>query len=66
MLILCLQNGGWPLYSGNNFPLRGAKFTIYEGGTRAVGFVKGPGLTVTGKRFDGYLLFNIILCIALG
>ncbi|XP_060071412.1 arylsulfatase B-like [Ylistrum balloti] len=55
LFVFTADNGGWPLYYGNNYPLRGAKFTIYEGGTRAAGFVRGPGLNVTGKRFDGLM-----------
>lgn len=50
---LMLQNGGWIQYGGNNYPLRGGKFTVWEGGTRAVALIKGPGLKVTGAEYDG-------------
>ncbi|KAI8515753.1 hypothetical protein Bbelb_065660 [Branchiostoma belcheri] len=48
LLIFTADNGGWPLFSGNNFPLRGGKITLWEGGTRAAAFVHGNMLQKTG------------------
>lgn len=40
---------------GNNYPLRGAKFTVYEGGTRVVSFVQGAGLQKTGEAYERWV-----------
>eukprot|EP00040_Diaphanoeca_grandis_P010270 m.52516 g.52516 ORF g.52516 m.52516 type:complete len:531 (+) comp21620_c1_seq1:308-1900(+) len=34
----------------NNFPLRGGKNTIWEGGTRVVGAIAGPGIASSGRE----------------
>ncbi|KAI8491914.1 hypothetical protein Bbelb_302870 [Branchiostoma belcheri] len=52
LLIFTADNGGWPLFSGNNFPLRGGKITLWEGGTRAAAFVHGSMLQKTGYTSD--------------
>ncbi|CAH1273824.1 ARSB [Branchiostoma lanceolatum] len=52
LLIFTADNGGWPLFSGNNFPLRGGKITLWEGGTRASAFVHGKMLQKTGYTSD--------------
>ncbi|OWF47903.1 arylsulfatase B-like [Mizuhopecten yessoensis] len=55
LFIFTSDNGGWPLYHGNNYPLRGGKVTIYEGGTRATAFISGKGLEKTGYTYNGMM-----------
>eukprot|EP00058_Branchiostoma_floridae_P021805 XP_002607295.1 hypothetical protein BRAFLDRAFT_88244 [Branchiostoma floridae] len=48
LVIFTTDNGGWISASGNNFPLRGGKTTLWEGGTRGVAFAHGKMLQKTG------------------
>ncbi|KAL5254080.1 hypothetical protein ACHWQZ_G013741 [Mnemiopsis leidyi] len=41
---------------GTNWPLRGSKWTIWEGGVKVPAFVRGPGITPNAKSQD---LFHI-------
>ncbi|KAJ8307722.1 hypothetical protein KUTeg_014727 [Tegillarca granosa] len=50
-----IQNGGWPTFYGNNYPLRGSKITVYEGGTRASAFIHGSMLKNRGYTYDGLI-----------
>ena len=50
IVVLASDNGG-PTNGdentfSNNFPMRGGKNTLFEGGTRVVGMVRGPGVAV--------------------
>ncbi|KAL5004414.1 hypothetical protein ScPMuIL_017870 [Solemya velum] len=55
LIVFTSDNGGWPQRHGNNWPLRGGKITIWEGGTRVSAFVHGAGLQKTGYTYDGMI-----------
>ncbi|XP_068685139.1 arylsulfatase B-like [Montipora foliosa] len=48
LLIVSTDNGGIPEQGGYNWPLRGHKASLWEGGARGVGFVHGKMLQKTG------------------
>ena len=49
-MIVTTDNGGIPHAGGYNWPLRGHKGSLWEGGLRGVGFVHGKMLQKTGVK----------------
>ena len=55
LTVFSTDNGGEPIYGGYNWPLRGTKHTLWEGGVRGAAFVHGKMLEKTGVKCEGLL-----------
>ena len=54
-MIFSTDNGGVPKNGGYDYPLRGRKDTLWEGGIRGVGFVHGKMLSRSGVKSTGLI-----------
>ncbi|XP_046561882.1 arylsulfatase B-like [Haliotis rubra] len=55
LILFTADNGGPIEWYANNWPLRGGKHTIWEGGTRGTSFIYGAGLKKTKTTYDGMI-----------
>ncbi len=61
-ILFCSDNGGIPRTGSSNGPWRGAKLTVYEGGTRVCAAVRWPaGGLAGGRRFAGRIGYIDVL-----
>ena len=59
ILIFSSDNGGNLKGGASNWPLRGAKGSLFEGGVRTIGFVHSPLLPVTRMGQVSHSLFHV-------
>ena len=58
IIIFSSDNGGVPYAGSLNYPLRGSKATLYEGGVRSPGFIHAPTI-FQKKSYDFKDLFHV-------
>ncbi|CAK9304792.1 unnamed protein product [Gordionus sp. m RMFG-2023] len=59
LIVFTSDNGGQVLHGGNNYPLRGNKGTIWEGGIRAPGFIHAKFLNLR-RGYVSMRLFHAV------
>ena len=59
-LFVFLSDNGGTVRTGNNYPLRGAKTSLLEGGIRNVGFISGGWLNDTRKGQISNQMISIV------
>ncbi len=59
LVIMTADNGGQPLEGGNNFPLRGCKATVWEGGVRGASWIAGAGIAPKQRGKIGTGLMHV-------
>ena len=55
VIVVMSDNGGPITLSSSNYPLRGGKKSIYEGGVRSYTVLKAPGLSATNVIWPGMI-----------
>jgi arylsulfatase B len=62
LVLFFSDNGGIPRVGSSNGPYRGAKLSVYEGGTRVCAAIRWPAGGLTGgKRFEGRIGYIDVL-----
>ncbi|XP_050412432.1 arylsulfatase B [Patella vulgata] len=55
LILFTTDNGAEVFMYGDNYPLRGGKHTLWEGGTRGTSFMAGAGITQPGIHYNGLI-----------
>lgn len=61
LVVLASDNGGCPADGGSNFPFRGFKHTLFEGGVRTPSFVYSKSDSIIPAEVSKVVIHNAIL-----